>query len=207
MHSFERLIHLLNDNAVDGRGDRERSAQGAGVFDLPNLLIRDVPIGEALSGGGQERPCPSGNVRVSRRPQAFRVLGRLQILLLGRDELGTVDVKEPLAALDRLADIVDGDVLNPSFVFRVHPRHRIVVVGQGTNGANGERDVRARHRLGPDTDVLNERRINPDGAGRRTVDGVGIDRHEIHTHRILGGLGRRDGRVHGRAPVQNLPRP
>jgi hypothetical protein len=204
-HAFERLTHLLDDQAVGRRDGGERAADGARALQFVNLGVADVPVGEPLAAGLDERAGAPGRLRIVCSGHALRVIDGLQVLVLRRDELGTVDLEQLLSLPHRLADVVDVHALDPPVELGVDPHGLPVVVCEGADRADGEGNVRAPHRLRLHADVLHESRIDADHAGRRSLLLVLVHRHEIHAHGRLAGCVPDVGRIHRRPPVLDLP--
>ena len=169
-----------------------------------DLLVGDVPVAEPRARRRDERASALGDGGIGRRLEPRRVVDRLQVLHLGGDEPRAVDVEEDLPLIDRLAEVVHGDVLDPAVVLRVDPGDLPVVVGEGADGADGLRDALPRDGLAADADALHEARVDAHRARRQVPAAVGVHRDEVHAHGRHPRPVRREGGVHGGAPVQDL---
>ena len=197
----------MGDEAVDGGIDGHGACDLAGLFQLLDLLVADVPQAQTVARRPQQRIGAAGHVLVGRFPQALLAPPSNQILLLGGDQVGTVEGEQGLALADQLAHEVHIDLLDPARDFHVDVGNLGFVWFHAPHCADGSLQGRATDFGGADSDELLLLHAQHDGAGRPVLHGfdfVGVLGHQIHPAvggdaGLVGGV----GGVHGVVPVEH----
>ena len=201
-HALEAR-HPFHDQSPCRRGHRQRAEDLARFLEAGDLIRGDVPEREPRpSRFHQSLGMKPGVVR--RVAQSGRVPDRRQKFMRGLDQLRRVDLEQPLALRHRLADVVDVDLLDPAVVLRRHGDHPLLVVLQVADGPDLVPEIPLLHHPRPDVHVLDHDRVDRDGrsGAERLLRLVGVDRHVVHSHFVLGRHGRGDRRIH-RIPVED----
>ena len=201
-HALETR-HPFHDQTARRRGHRQRAEDLARFLEAGDLIRGDVPEREP-------RPCrfhqslgmKPGVVR--RVAQPGRVPDRRQQFMCGLDQLRRVDLEQPLALRHGLADVVDVDLLDPAVVLRRHGDHPLLVVLEVADGPDLVPEIPPLHHPRLDVHVLDHDRVDRDGrsGAERLLRLVGVDRHVVHSHFVLGRYRRGDRRIH-RIPVED----
>jgi hypothetical protein len=172
------------------------------------LLVGDVPEAEPLAGCLQERTGAPDDFLIRRLAQVVAGTEGQQILLLGGDQLGTVEREEWLPLLHLLPGVVSVDYSNPAPHLGVNMGDAGLIDLHDADGTDGTGKVFNFDLSRADTDELLPFGRDSHGTRRHVCQGgclVGILRDKLHAavRRNAGLVGLVVG-VHGVVPEENL---
>ena len=126
---------------------------------------------------------------------------REQVLFLGRDQLGGVDLEQALAGSHLVAGLVHEDALHPAVEAQVDDADLVLGHLDLTDGPQVAEDGLGAHHLRAHAHVLDHDRIDGDQPPAAHAHLVLVDRDQVHAHGRLARLVRDVGGIHGGDPV------
>ncbi len=177
-----------DDDAGEGAPDVQRLLRLSSFAQRVDLFRGDIEVIETRAGGFPE---------IRARTGAAALRGD-EIILLRRKELGRVEGEKRLVFLDRRAQGIDIEFLDPTGDLGVYVTNGLFVVVHDADRADRFYQRACRDLLDADAHVLHD-----DGADRDlTFEFVRIERDEIHrADRAGAGFGQDHPRMHAAGPV------
>ncbi len=168
---------LLDDHAADWRTQGDRARDEAALLDPANLLLRNLPPTQALSGRRDEAPRAGLCIGRSTGHIALEPPGK-QEFLRGGHHHRRVDTEQRFPGADLLAGEVHVEPVDPALHAGCHRRKPGLVIGDLRHDADAALQHAACHRRKGDTDAtlvpgieMHRARALPDWCGAMLVSG------------------------------------
>ncbi|VTR69342.1 hypothetical protein DESC_740081 [Desulfosarcina cetonica] len=176
------------------REDGDGLPDGALALQILDLRVGEVPVGQAGAGGLQQLLAAGGGVEL---PQGD------EVLLLGREQVGAVNVEQWLALLHGLAHIIHMQGLDPAVELGVDRVDTGLVEGDRAEGTDRLGKGPALHAAQANPHVLAGHRVDADGrtGSLLTIIVFRVHWHQVHAHGRFAWRVANVGGIHGRHPV------